>query len=149
MNSRKSIPSSRYSLLATDISTRVLEQARAAIYAEELVEPVPLALRRKYLLRSRNRREARVRVIPELRARARFARLNFMERDYGIREEFDVIFFRNVMIYFDKPTQETVVNRLCSHLRFGGYLFISHSESLTGLNVPLRLVGNSVFRKIR
>ncbi len=138
-----------FSVLATDISTRVLEQAQTGIYPEQSVAPVPMALRKKYLLRSRNRGDALIRIGPELRARVRFGRLNFMEKNYGVREEFDVIFFRNVMIYFEKPTQQAVINRLCRNLRPGGYFFISHSESLAGLDVPLSFVGNSVFRKLR
>lgn len=138
-----------FSMLGTDISTRILQQAQRAIYTEEMIAPVPMEVRRKYLLRSADKAQRLVRVVPELRAKARFGRLNFMDREYGIREEFDVIFFRNVMIYFDKPTQEAVINRMCRNLRSGGYLFISHSESLTGLEVPLEVVGNSVFRKKR
>ncbi len=136
-----------FSVLATDISSRVLEQARAAIYREEAADPIPVALRNKYLFRSKDRSQKLVRIIPDLRSRIRFGRLNFMTEDYGLRESFDVIFFRNVMIYFDKPTQEAVVNRLSRHLRPGGYLFIGHSESLAGLNVPVTLVGDSVYRK--
>ncbi len=138
-----------FSMLATDISTRILQQAQRAIYTEEVIAPVPMELRRKYLLRSADKARQLVRVGPELRQKVKFGRLNFMDANYGIREEFDVIFFRNVMIYFDKPTQEAVINRQCKNLRPGGYLFISHSESLAGLNVPLEVVGNSVFRKKR
>lgn len=138
----------QFSILATDISTRMLEMARTAIYPEALIEPVPAELQKKYLLRSKDRREGLIRIAPELRKKARFGRLNFMEQNYGVRGEYDVIFFRNVMIYFDKPTQQAVVNRLCRNLRPGGYFFISHSESLAGLDVPLRMVGSSVFRKI-
>jgi len=140
-------PGFGFSILATDISTRILDQAQRAIYTEEIIAPVPMELRKKYLLRSSDPSRKLIRVAPELRAKVRFGRLNFMDGNYGIREEFDVVFFRNVMIYFDKPTQEAVVNRICRNLRPGGHLFISHSESLTGLNVPLKLVGNSVFRK--
>ncbi len=142
-------PGFDFGLLATDISTRMLDAGRAAIYPEASIEPVPLALRQRYLLRSRDPRQALVRLVPALRAKIRFSRLNFMDRDYGLRTEFDMIFFRNVMIYFDKATQQAVVNRMCRHLRLGGYLFISHSESLAGLDVPLRVVGSSVFRKTR
>jgi chemotaxis protein methyltransferase CheR len=140
-------PGFGFSILATDISTRILDQAQRAIYTEEIIAPVPMELRKKYLLRSSDPSRKLIRVAPELRSKVRFGRLNFMDGNYGIREEFDVVFFRNVMIYFDKPTQEAVVNRICRNLRPGGHLFISHSESLTGLNVPLKLVGNSVFRK--
>jgi chemotaxis protein methyltransferase CheR len=70
-----------------------------------------------------------------------------MDSDYGVSEMFDVIFFRNVMIYFDRPTQEAVVGKLCRQLRPGGYFFTGHSESLLGLDVPLRMVASAVYRK--
>jgi len=74
--------------------------------------------------------------------------LNFMDRTYALKAMSDVIFFRNVMIYFDKPTQETVVNKLCRNLQPGGYLFVGRSESLMGLSVPLRQEGLSIYRKL-
>ena len=137
-----------FSVLATDISTRVLEQAQAGIYPEQPLNRCPWHCGRVFAPEPKPRRRLDPNW-PELRAKVRFGRLNFMEKNYGLREEFDMIFFRNVMIYFEKPTQQAVVNRLCRNLRPGGYLFISHSESLTGLDVPLRPVGNSVFRKTR
>ncbi len=85
-------------------------------------------------------------MVPELRSKVTFSRLNFMDERYPVRDRFEVIFFRNVMIYFDKPTQEAVINKLCRHLKPGGYLFVGHSESLTGLNIPLRLVTSAVYR---
>jgi chemotaxis protein methyltransferase CheR len=136
-----------FSVLGTDVSSQVLKEACEGIYPEAAVEPVPLPLRKKYLLRSRNLSPMRVRMAPEIRARVRFGRLNFMEQNYGLRETFHVIFFRNVMIYFEKPTQQLIVNRLCRHLEPGGYFFISHSETLMGVDLPLKLVTNSVFRK--
>jgi chemotaxis protein methyltransferase CheR len=142
-------PGFSFSVLATDVSTQVLKQACAAIYPEELIDPVPLELRKKYLLRSKDRSRKEVCITPQLRARVRFGRLNFMEENYGLRDKFDLVLFRNVMIYFDKPTQELIVNRLCQHLKPGGFFFISHSESLMGLEVPLKLASNSVFRRTR
>ena len=136
-----------YRLLGTDVSGRMLRAAETAIYDAALVEPVPPALRRKYLLRSRDPAHGHIRIVPELRDRVRFGRLNFMDQAYPVGETFDVIFFRNVMIYFDKPTQERVVNRLCEHLRPGGYVFTGHSESLTGLAVPLRPITAAVYRR--
>jgi chemotaxis protein methyltransferase CheR len=137
-----------FQLLGTDISRRMLRAAESAIYEAALIEPVPQPLRRKYLLRNRDATKPLVRIVPELRERARFERLNFMQERYRLPEPVDVVFFRNVMIYFDKPTQEKVVNRICERLRPGGYLFIGHSESLTGISVPLRVVGSAVYRKI-
>lgn len=136
-----------FSLFATDISTKVLHYARDAVYDERRIEPVPEAWQKKYLLRSRDPAKQTVRIVPALRERVRFARLNFMDSDYGVREVFDAVFFRNVMIYFDRPTQEAVVGRLCRNLRPGGYLFTGHSESLMGLDVPLRMVASAVYRK--
>lgn len=137
-----------FSILATDISTRMLEAAEQAIYEESKIEPVPEALRKRYMLRSRDPSRPLVRIALELRQRVAFRRLNFMDENYGIRERFDVIFFRNVMIYFDKPTQEAVINKLCRHLKAGGYLFVGHSESLAGLNIPVKLVASAVYRKL-
>lgn len=136
-----------FSLLATDISSRVLNLAREAIYDHERVEPVDEALRKKYLLRSRDPAKKQVRIVPALRQRVQFKRLNFMNADYGVSDIFDVIFFRNVMIYFDKPTQAAVVTRLCRNLRPGGFLFVGHSESLMGLDVPVRMVASAVYQK--
>jgi chemotaxis protein methyltransferase CheR len=136
-----------YRILGTDVSSRVLRAAETAIYEAAIVEPVPPVLRRKYLLRSRDPAHAHVRVGPELRTRVRFERLNFMAHTYAVGDTFDVIFFRNVMIYFDKPTQERVVNRLCERLRPGGYLFVGHSESLSSLNVPLQAVASAVYQR--
>ena len=73
--------------------------------------------------------------------------LNFMDEDYRIRDVFDVVFFRNVLIYFDRSTQEAVINKICRNLAPGGYFFAGHSESLAGLDIPLRCVHTSVFRK--
>jgi chemotaxis protein methyltransferase CheR len=140
-------PGFDYAILGTDISTRVLEQARNAIYPESASQPLPPELRRKYLWRSRSPSEALVRVAPALRRKVTFHRLNFMDEEYGVRETFHIVFFRNVMIYFDRPTQEAVVNRICRNLAPGGYLFVGHSESLSGLDIPVKAVRTSVLRR--
>jgi chemotaxis protein methyltransferase CheR len=142
-------PGFRFSILATDVSTRVLAQAKKAVYPEAAVEPVPLELRKKYLLRSKDRRQSLIRMRPELRRAVTFERLNFMDPDYRRRDAYDAIFFRNVMIYFDKPTQEAVVNRLAQSLVPGGYLFIGLSESLIGARVPMATVGPAILRKVQ
>ena len=138
-------PSFHFSILATDISTKVLEQAATAIYPHDKIEPVPMALRKQYLLKSRNGRE--VRMAPELRACVQFARLNFMDTRYALPDTFDVVFCRNVIIYFDRQTQEAILGRICRHLAPGGYLFMGHSETLNGMNLPLQFVTSSIYRK--
>jgi chemotaxis protein methyltransferase CheR len=140
-------PGFDFAILATDISTRVLDHARLGIYEASRLDPVRADLRQRYFLRGKDDTQDRVRVIPELRRKISFHQLNFMAADYCVKDIFDVIFFRNVMIYFDKPTQEAVINKLCRNLAPGGYLFVGHSESLTGLNIPVTSVGSAVFRK--
>lgn len=136
-----------FSLLATDISTVVLENAVRGIYSEERIETVPQEFKRKYLARSKDRAKGLVRVLPEVRSLVKFRRLNFLDHDFGMRELQDIIFCRNVIIYFDRPTQEKVLGRLCKHLIPGGYLFMGHSETLSSLDLPLVSVGPMVYRK--
>jgi chemotaxis protein methyltransferase CheR len=138
-------PSFHFSILATDISTKVLCQAATAIYPHDKIEPVPMALRKQYLLKSRNGRD--VRIAPELRACVKFARLNFMDTRYAMQDALDAVFCRNVIIYFDRQTQEAILGRICRHLAPGGYLFMGHSETLNGMNLPLQLVTSSIYRK--
>jgi chemotaxis protein methyltransferase CheR len=141
-------PGFHFSILATDISTRVLEKAVTGIYAEECVQPVPIALRRKFFLKGKADRKGLVRIAPELRSMVKFKRLNLMDEDYGIREAIDVIFCRNVIIYFDRPTQEKVLNSLTRHLRPGGFIFMGHSETLNGIDLPVEPFALTVYRKI-
>jgi chemotaxis protein methyltransferase CheR len=137
----------RFSVVATDISTRVLGIAVAGVYSEQMIAPVPMEMRRRYLLRSKDRSRALVRIAPDLRKLVHFGRLNLMDPSYPLDSDMDVIFCRNILIYFDKPTQQAVLERLCDHLRPGGHLFLGHSESLAGLGLPLRPVATTVFRR--
>jgi chemotaxis protein methyltransferase CheR len=134
-----------FTILATDISTKVLDRAKTAIYEHERIDPVTMAMRKKYLLKSKDG-TGMVRIIPELRQKVRFRRLNFMEGDFGFREQVDVIFCRNVVIYFDRPTQEVLLNKFARHLIPGGYLFMGHSETLSGLQVPFTQVAPTIYR---
>jgi len=142
-------PGFDFQILATDISTRVLEKAKQAIYPEALVEPVPAGLKKKYLLRSKDRSSGMVRIVPELREKVRFRRLNFMDEDFGMRDQLDIIFCRNVIIYFDRPTQERLLQRFHRQMKPGAFIFMGHSETLSGLDVPLTSVYPTVYRKLR
>jgi chemotaxis protein methyltransferase CheR len=142
-------PGFDFQILATDISTRVLDKAKSAIYPEVLVDPVPLALKKKYLLRSKDKSSGTVRIVPQLREKVRFRRLNFMDDDFGMREQLDIIFCRNVIIYFDRPTQERLLQRFHRQMKPGGFIFMGHSETLSGLNVPLTSVFPTVYRKLK
>ncbi|WP_324699979.1 protein-glutamate O-methyltransferase CheR [Novosphingobium sp. RL4] len=136
-----------YGILATDLDTDVLETARSGIYPRELVDPVPDALQRKYVMSSRDPARRDVRMVPALRSAIGFARLNLMDDRYPVGEPMHLIFCRNVLIYFDKPTQRKVVSQLVDCLKPRGHLFLGHSESITGHDLPLTQVANTVFRK--
>lgn len=137
-----------YSIFGTDISTRILQKAIEAVYTEERIANIPLETKRKYFLRSKDRNNPMVRVIPELRKKSYYQRLNFMDDSYNINESFDIIFCRNVLIYFDREIQQKVINKLCTHLKTGGYFFLGHSESITGMQVPLVQLKPTVFMKV-
>jgi chemotaxis protein methyltransferase CheR len=141
-------PELHFSILATDISSRALDQARRAVYAHESIEPVPLPWRKKYLLRSKDKNRGLVCMAPEIRELVTFRRLNLMEEHYGLREAQAVIFCRNVLIYFERATQLAVLERLCRHLLPGGYLFIGHSETLHSLDLPLVQSAPTIYRRI-
>lgn len=138
----------RYSIFATDICTDVLRSAHRGIYDEEKTAPIPHALKKRYLLRSKDRSRGLVRVCHELRSTVTFRRLNFMDETFDIDSPFRIIFCRNVIIYFDRQTQEVLLNKFCRYLLPGGYLFLGHSETLNGLDVPLVQVNSTVYRKL-
>jgi len=137
----------RFSILATDISTEVLDKARMGIFKSEQARPVPAGLYRKYFMRSRDSQSDLVRVVPELRALVEFRRLNFMDETYDLPQTPEILFCRNVIIYFDRPTQERILKKLIRHLAPGGYFFAGHSESLQGMDLPLISVAPSTYRK--
>tara|TARA_B100001245_G_C22810975_1_gene390533 strand:- start:262 stop:1020 length:759 start_codon:yes stop_codon:yes gene_type:complete len=138
-----------FSILGTDISTSILKKAVNAIYTEERVSGIPLELKKQYFLRSKDSDKQLVRIVPKVRSKVKFQRLNFMDPDYpSVPMDFDIVFCRNVLIYFDKPTQERVINRLCAHLKPGGYFFLGHSESIMDMKVPLKQIKPTIYQKV-
>jgi len=141
-------PGYRFTVLGTDISNAVLATARRGVYQKRRVDPVPDHLKRKYFMRSRDRDLELVRVVPELRARVQYLRLNLMARYFELGDVFEVLFCRNVIIYFDKPTQEILLRKLCDHLVPDGYLFLGHSETLHNFDLPIRQVRPMVYQRL-
>jgi chemotaxis protein methyltransferase CheR len=137
-----------FRILATDISTRVLEVGLKGIYSKEKVVKVPQALQKTYFQRQRTQNSDFFEVSPVLKNIVTFRRLNLKE-NYPFSGPFDFIFCRNVMIYFDKETQQDLVKKMTSYLAPGGYFMVGHSESLTGLDHPLTYVQPSTYRKKR
>ena len=144
----RDVPGWDFAVLGTDVSPRMLERARQAVYSRGQVAPLPPQLRERYLLQPKDPGRDEVRIRPELRARVAFRELNFMAGEYDV-PTFDLLFFRNVAIYFDAPTQRAVVDKLLRRLRVGGHLFLGQSESLTGSAPGLERVGPSVYRSVR
>jgi chemotaxis protein methyltransferase CheR len=137
-----------FSIYATDISTRVLAIAQKGIYPESTVEPVSRQLKQKYLMKGKGSQEGFCRIVPELRKYVRFQRLNLIEgRHFGLRTKMDIIFCRNVVIYFDRNTQIQLFEKFYDQLKPGGYLFIGHSETLHGINDQFVPVGVAVYKK--
>ncbi len=134
-------------ILATDLSTQVLSRAQLGTYDAHRVGTVPADLRHRYFQKVIHDNQACLRVVPEVRRLITFARFNLMMTTFPFRNGFDVVFCRNVMIYFDRPTQTALVNRIAQTLHPGGYLMIGHSESLNGIQHPLSYVEPTVYRR--
>jgi chemotaxis protein methyltransferase CheR len=137
----------QYRILGTDISSGVLRLADQAIYSREMIAPVPREMAQRYFMSSKDRSRGEVRVVPELRRTTAFMRMNLMDPVYPVDRDVDIIFCRNVLIYFDKPTQSKVVERLCGHLRPGGYLIVGHSESMVqNASLKLKQIQPTIFK---
>jgi chemotaxis protein methyltransferase CheR len=137
-----------WQILGTDISTRVLATAQRAVYTEEAAAAIPPALKCKYLLRSRDHTEGLVRIVPSLRQKVDFKRLNLLDPHYDIPRPIDIIFCRNVFIYFSRATQEQILGRFVEHLRPGGLVFLGHSETMNGHSASLEHVAPTIYRKV-
>ncbi len=140
-------PDFNYRILATDVSTEVLEKAMAGIYTKQQVAPVPMNFRKKYLLKNKDPKKNLVRVVPEIRKRISFQQLNFLDA-FRLKEKVHVIFCRNVIIYFDMNLQKELMEKFYDNLLPGGFLFIGHSETLNRLNVPFKNVAPTIYRKL-
>jgi chemotaxis protein methyltransferase CheR len=133
-------------ILATDISARVLTRAKEGVYTEEALREVPPRIVQTYFTAARQEAQTSYRLKDSVRGLVRHARLNLME-PWPMKGPFDVIFCRNVMIYFDRQTQERLVGRYHSVLAPGGYLFVGHSESMTSLRHDFEYVSPAIYRK--
>jgi chemotaxis protein methyltransferase CheR len=134
------------SIIATDIDTAVLAKADLGIYAAETVEKLAPALLKRYFLRGRGAQQGLVRVRPEVRALLRFGVLNLLDARWPLEGRFDAVFCRNVMIYFDKPTQHRVLEKIAARLTPEGLLFAGHSENFTQARELFELQGKTVYR---
>ena len=137
----------KWTIDATDISTRILDRAEQAIYDAEKLAPVSPELLRRYFQRGVGQFAGQFRVKETLRRRVHFQHLNLLQPDYPFAQRFDLILCRNVMIYFDRPTQETLIGKLVEQLEPGGHLLVGHSESLSGVRHSLRQLQPAIYLK--
>ncbi len=136
-------------LFGNDISVKILNDAVKAIYQFKQVESIPAKYRKKYLLKSKDKENRKIRIVPALRQKTKFIWLNLVDDVYHLPHDFDIILCRNTLIYFDKKTQEKVINNLVKHLKTGGYFIIGHSESLINVNyADIKQVEPTIYQKI-
>jgi len=137
----------QFDIFASDISTEVLSKASMGIFEMEKADVIPIELKKKYLLKSKDPNKPHVRFIPELRRQIQFSRINFMDDNYDLPDNLDVVFCRNVLIYFDKATQEKVLKKISLKMTSGGFLFLGHSETIMGMELALKRVASTIYRK--
>lgn len=138
-----------YSILATDICTDVLETGILGRFPISMLDPIPEPQRKRYVRMPRDPKRNEFRIAPVLREKVTFHHLNLMDASYPVATDFDVIFCRNILIYFDHATQAKVLTKLCRHLRPGGYLILGHSETLRGTGLALRPMGHgTIYQRV-
>ena len=140
-------PAIEWQITASDISRRMLAEARQAIYRMDAVQPVPAELLKRYFQKGIGVRTGSCRIKPELRNHLHFERINLFQQEYPVFPKQHVIFCRNVMIYFDPSSRATAVQRLTRHLSPGGYLVVGHSESLLGIHHGLQPIQQGIYQR--
>ena len=143
------LPQRNYEVVASDLDTQVLATARDGVYPLQSVLRLPEARQKRFFQRGTGRNEGRARVRPEIASRVEFLRVNLMDAQWDVEPPFDAIFCRNVMIYFDKPTQRRLIERFATHLAPGGLFFAGHAESLLDQGRVFRLRGQTVYELAR
>ena len=138
------LPDWTIEIVATDLSTKVLDRAAAGIWSIDRASEIPQPYLKAFMLRGTGAQEGKMAARPELAAVMRFARLNLNHDSYPVAGRFDLIFCRNVLIYFDSPSKKRIVNRLLDRLQPDGCFFLGHSESLNGFT-RVRTVGPTVY----
>ncbi|CAG9297797.1 CheR family methyltransferase [Celerinatantimonas diazotrophica] len=147
-NLKHDYPGFQYSIEATDIAPSVLDTARRGVYSHDLVHPIPMADRKRYLLRKKTRQMDLVRIVPELRKNIRFTSFNLITGDFNLMGKFDGIFCRNVMIYFSPVQREQIIENFAAAIEMGGLFFIGHSEGLSARQFGFDSPIPTVYRKI-
>ncbi len=144
----KKCPGFDFKIFGSDISTRILKQANAGIYQDRKITQIPQDMVQRYMLKGRGENQGRHRIVPELQGKVTFKQVNFTDRVFPFKTLFDVIFCRNVIIYFDKKTQIHLFKKFYEHLKPGGFFLIGHSEMMPAVGAQFEKVEPTVYRKI-
>jgi chemotaxis protein methyltransferase CheR len=136
-----------FQILATDISNSVLQQGALGIYGEEILGQIPSKYHTRYLLKGKESMKQKIRIDPLIRNKINFSNFNLLESDYSRLGRFDIVFCRNVLIYFEKEVQYRILKQICQAINPGGFLFLGHSESINGFSLPLEQIKPTIFRK--
>jgi chemotaxis protein methyltransferase CheR len=144
----ESLADQNYAVLATDLDTQVIATAREGVYPLQSVLRLPDARQKRFFLKGAGRFEGKARVRREIASHVEFARVNLMDAQWPVEAGLDAIFCRNVMIYFDKPTQRRLVERFAGLLKPGGLFFAGHAESLLDQGRHFRLRGQTVYELV-
>ena len=137
-----------FKILATDIDTQVLEKGLNGIYTEEQVAVIEENLLKKYFLKGKDRNKGLFKVKDFLKSIVFFRRLNLLADDYPMKKKFDIIFCRNVIIYFDKDTQKKLFDNFSRYLKDDGYLLVGHSENISNVTDKFYLAGRTIYKKV-
>ncbi len=137
----------QFTIIATDIDTKVLHTAQNGIYPLEAVQTLDISLLKKYFLKGKDQYAGYAKVKNFLKEKISFQHLNLLDANYRLKEHFDIIFCRNVMIYFDKDVQSKVLKKFYEYLPKGGYLFLGYAEAIVNASLPFHYVAHSVYQK--
>ncbi len=137
-----------YQILGTDVSDRMLKTAKSGIYPYSQVEMIPEEYLKKYVMKSKDQENPRIKIMKSIQLKTEFRYSNLMDKKYSINQMFQIIFIRNTLIYFNQENQFEILKKIIDRLLPGGYLFIGHSESLINLDLPIRIVSPSVYQKL-
>lgn len=139
--------SHQYTVYASDINKQVLADAAKAVYDESAADSLPESYLKKYFMRGKGKMEGHIRVVPELRSRVVFSRVNIVEDHFNFQQKLDIVFCRNVVIYFNKETQKKLFKKFYDSIRHGGYLFIGSSETLNWISESFIKRAPSIYQK--
>ncbi len=137
-----------FTITATDISTKVLQEGMQGIYHEKKISEIPYSIKKEYFQKGKNSYKQQVRVNPDIRKTVNFQHFNLLSSDYTHFGMFDIIFCRNVLIYFERAIQYRIISKLCNQLNSGGYLFLGHSDTTMGFTLPIKTIQPSIFNKL-